>query len=336
MWISPGKESAMPQHTCPNCLSGVSAWDTTCPFCKADIPATGRQSGPVAAPRPPAAVAAPRSAPSTRSAPVTPPRRNSTLKALAISTVVLNVSTVIASSFLVIQPMVTMYREGMAPDQALAALFSDAGFLMRIQIMGVIVTVLSGFMAGWLGRERELFHAGMLGLISLLLGALGALAMPSSTHSLPVWYWLAGGILALPSALLGGQLAHLVRGRKAATDSGVSEGSRSRPTEPLVEVKALRVDRDGRYLYVPLIFALGCYFVPPELAESFDRDLRRYRWIALPALIFCAWPGVAPLDRLIRVTAAGSLICIGYLWRSRGLVPVTVDKDDLVRVSARG
>ena len=101
MWLTPGKENAMPQHTCPNCLSGVSAWDTKCPFCKADIPAAARQSGTAAAPRPSAPVASPRSVPSTRSAPVTPPRRNSTLKALVISNLFVLVGTSVASVVIV-------------------------------------------------------------------------------------------------------------------------------------------------------------------------------------------------------------------------------------------
>jgi len=323
MFISPGNAKSAPKRTCPSCLSAVSNWVTSCPYCNAALP-------PVTPPAAPAVTVAP--AGSSGAAPWVRPagaRRNSTLKALVISTVVLNIAAIVGSIILIVLPMVSLIRKGVPQTQIVATILADPAFLVRLQVMGVVVTVFAGFLAGWLGRDREMYHAGMLGLISLCLGALGGVAMPSSTHAVPPWYWVAGGVLALLSALLGGLLARMVRGKQAEADGAGEE--ESRPGTVPIEVNALWLDRRGRYLYVPLIFSLGSYLVPPEQAEALDRDLRRYRWLALPALVFAAWPGLEPLDRLIRATAAGSLICIGYLWRSRALVPVKVDKAEIVQ-----
>ena len=330
MFITPGGTATAPKRTCPSCLSGVSNWDTTCPYCKAPLPPVTPIPGPAAAgARSGTASSSPGTAPWIHPAAA---RRNSTLKALVISTLVLNIAAIVASVILIIVPMASLIRQGIPQTQIVATLLTDPSILIRMQMMGVVVTMFSGYLAGWLGRDRELYHAGMLGLISLFLGALGTLAMPPRMHALPAWYWVAGGVLAIPSALLGGLLARVLRGSRTEADpAGGAEPGVSAPGEAEIDVRALWVDRRRRYLYVPLIFSLGCYLVPPEGAERLDRDLRLYRWVALPALIFVAWPGLDPLERVIRFMAAASLICIGYLWRSRALVPVTVDKADIVK-----
>ena len=322
MFITPGGAATAPRRTCPSCLSGVSNWVTSCPYCKTPLP-------PVTPSAPAAPTGSPGAAPWIRPAGA---RRNSTLKALVVATVVIWIMSVVAVFMLMVRPMIPLIRRGLGPEEVYATIIADPGFLGRLLIVNILLTGVGGYVAGWLGREREIFHAGMLGVITLFFSALGTLPKP---HAFSLGYLVAAGAMTLLSPLFGGYLSRLVRERREDADSSLKASLPESPapqhSAPTVDVKSLWIDRKGRYLYVPIVYRLGCYLVPPERAAAIDRDLLTFRWIALPALVYCAWPGLDPVVRLLHITIAGCLVVIGLLWRSRDLIPVSVARSDIAR-----
>jgi hypothetical protein len=311
----------MPARTCPNCLSGVSIWVTKCPFCKADLPAA---ETPVIAGIPPMAPA-PRSVDSVR--------KNSTLKALVVSYLVLQVGGGIGVGILMIRSMVPLVKRGVARDEMVALLMADNGLWGRIIVFTVLATILGGFVAGWLARERETYHSAILGLLSLLVGAASALPYP---HLIPVWPMVISGVVTLPSALFGGYLARLLREhREDANSAAVAtplEPPLPRPGDPVIAVKSLWRDRLGHYIYVPLVLNLGCYAVPADEAAAFDQDVHRFRlFMAIAGIVFIALQGLDPVKLLYATTIAASMLCIGLLWRSRNLVPIRVAPSDIIQ-----
>ncbi len=323
MFITPGGAATVPRRTCPSCLTGVSNWVTTCPYCKTALP-------PVASP--PSPVATPRHS-EQFTAPAVTPRRNSTLKALIIAYLVLFFGGIAGVLSLMLRPLIPLIERGVSQEEAYTILMADRGLMNRVWVFSFLITIVAGFVAGWFGRERELYHAGMLGLLSLLFGALSAMSNP---HALPAWHLVAGGLLTLPCALFGGYLSRLARERREDADPAavvtVEQPPSPVPEEARVEVVGLWIDRWGRYLYVPLLHRLGSYLVPAARAAEFDREVYRFTTLAtICGSIFVALPGLEPGVRVLRVTAMMTLIVFGRLWKTRDLVPVKVAAPDIIK-----
>jgi hypothetical protein len=173
----------------------------------------------------------------------------------------------------------------------------------------------------------------MIGLVSLFSGSVTAMANP---HALPPWQMAMGAVVTLPLALFGGYLARMWRERREDADPAamvtVDQPPSPGPAEARVEVVGLWIDRWGRYLYVPLLQRFGSYLVPAARAAEFDKEVYRFTTIAtISGSIFASPYGLEPRVRVLRITAAMTLIVFGRLWKSRDLLPVTVGAPDIVK-----
>lgn len=85
----------------------------------------------------------------------------------------------------------------------------DLGANVHLKAIGLIGTTLStclgGFAAARMSRPHGVRNAVAVGVLSLALGIVLALAMPGLT---PKWKVIAGLILTLPAAFVGGRLGN--------------------------------------------------------------------------------------------------------------------------------
>jgi hypothetical protein len=323
MWVAPGSAMHAPKRTCPSCLSAVSNWVTTCPYCRTALP-------PVAAPPSPVATIR-HSAPVTT--PAVTPRRNSTLKALIFGYLALVFGGVAGVLILMLRQFIKLVERGVSQDEAYTILMADPGLMNRMWVFSLLITIVAGLVAGRAGRERELYHGGMIGLVSLFSGSVTAMANP---NALPAWRMAIGAVVTLPLALFGGYLARMWRERREDADPAamvtVDQPPSPVPAEARVEVVGLWIDRWGRYLYVPLLHRLGSYLVPAARAAEFDREVYRFTSIAsVCGAIFASPYALEPRVRVLRITAALTFIVFGRLWKTRDLIPVTVAGSDIVK-----
>lgn len=188
----------MPRRTCPACLSAVSVQITKCPYCGATVPpeaVTGPSPALTQPTRP--SVARPQAP-----IPAPQPDRAISIKAILIGlgVIVLGVAiggTAIALLFGTVTPI-----DGAAPG------LIGLGPYITSLILGLGVTVYGALVAARRAGFRELVHAGIVGVLSMLIG-LAVLLSPWPAG--PIWFVVASAVLTLPCALLGGELAR--RGR---------------------------------------------------------------------------------------------------------------------------
>jgi len=91
------------------------------------------------------------------------------------------------------------------PEAFKPALHYSTGYWLVTLSVGLICSVVGGFVTGVIARRREIAHA--IGLV--LFGLLASKCWPSShtnTMSVPNWYWVAGYVLMPLSTILGGWL----------------------------------------------------------------------------------------------------------------------------------
>lgn len=85
-------------------------------------------------------------------------------------------------------------------EQVMRRLSQDGAFLTISLLLGLAFTGLGGYVAARIARRELYLNAGLVGVISLLLGLLfGGQA--------PFWFEAAGVLLIVPVALYGGYLA---------------------------------------------------------------------------------------------------------------------------------
>lgn len=93
-----------------------------------------------------------------------------------------------------------------ALERALDQMLSSPEGLLALGIIGAIGTALGGYVAARLARAHEVKHGALVGVVSLILGALQA-SMAAQPISLPYWYELLAYIVAVPAGALGGYFA---------------------------------------------------------------------------------------------------------------------------------
>ena len=79
------------------------------------------------------------------------------------------------------------------------------GYWLVTLFVGLIYSIVGGFITGIVARRREVAHA--IGLV--VFGLLISECWPrgdQNTMSVPGWYWIAGYVLVAPSTILGGWL----------------------------------------------------------------------------------------------------------------------------------
>ncbi|MCB1185922.1 hypothetical protein KDL29_02040 [bacterium] len=82
---------------------------------------------------------------------------------------------------------------------------ADGAYLATNLMLSVVSAAFGGYVCARLSPDRPLGHALALGLVTLVLGVLYALSMPTEAGRAapPGWYGPALAVLALPSVLLG-------------------------------------------------------------------------------------------------------------------------------------
>ena len=94
---------------------------------------------------------------------------------------------------------------GVTSPDAVGALRANV-YLKAIGLVGTtFFTCLGGFVAARMSRPHGVKNAVAVGVLSLAFGIALALAMPGIT---PMWKLIAGLILTLPAALVGGRIGN--------------------------------------------------------------------------------------------------------------------------------
>jgi hypothetical protein len=101
-------------------------------------------------------------------------------------------------------------EDGEVSRAALEALSAEPEFLLWSALLGLLCTVLGGFVGASRAGAQHLKHGGWVAVASAALGALFMLAPGSGAGTAPpLWYEALGWGLLIPAGLLGGALAKL-------------------------------------------------------------------------------------------------------------------------------
>jgi putative membrane protein (TIGR04086 family) len=93
-----------------------------------------------------------------------------------------------------------------AIEKALSEALSSSEGLIALIVIGVFCTMLGGYVAGRLAKTQEVKHGALVGVVSVVVGALQT-AMAREISPVPYWYEILGYVLATPAGALGGSLA---------------------------------------------------------------------------------------------------------------------------------
>ena len=100
-------------------------------------------------------------------------------------------------------------KEGGASEETVERAFhqmiSSPEGLITLFLIGVLGTVLGGYVAGRLAKSEEIKHGALVGAVSLALGLIQSGSGAGSP--VPQWYELLGYALTIPAGALGGSLA---------------------------------------------------------------------------------------------------------------------------------
>lgn len=78
-------------------------------------------------------------------------------------------------------------------------------------LIGIMITILAGYVAGRNAKVEEIKHAAIVGIISNILGIF---LFISSAGKSPIWYYISSIILVIPAAMLGGYCSRKVNKKK--------------------------------------------------------------------------------------------------------------------------
>lgn len=91
-------------------------------------------------------------------------------------------------------------------ERAVNEMLSSPEGLLALTVIGAFCTVLGGYVAARLAGADEVKHGALVGVVSLVIGAL-QMSAAGEGYSLPYWYELAAYIVAIPAGALGGYFA---------------------------------------------------------------------------------------------------------------------------------
>lgn len=126
---------------------------------------------------------------------------------ISIKAILLGVITDIAGSTvagIIMMPifgsnLFTEEMTGQELEEALLAMTQGNEFLLTSLIVGIIFTVIGGYVAARVAKKGIYLNSGMVGVIGVFLGILLA-------RDAAPWFDVAGYISVIPAALLGGYL----------------------------------------------------------------------------------------------------------------------------------
>jgi putative membrane protein (TIGR04086 family) len=93
-----------------------------------------------------------------------------------------------------------------ALERAVGEMLSSPEALVALAVIGAFCTALGGYVAGRMAKSDEIKHGALVGVVSLVLGAL-QMAGGGGGHPLPEWYGLFAYVVAIPAGALGGYFA---------------------------------------------------------------------------------------------------------------------------------
>lgn len=101
--------------------------------------------------------------------------------------------------------------EGGSPSQetfekAMSEMLSSPEALVALSVIGAICTALGGYVAGRLAKADQIKHGALVGVVSLVLGAL-QMSTLGEANPFPYWYELVAYIVTIPAGALGGYFA---------------------------------------------------------------------------------------------------------------------------------
>ncbi|HAS53039.1 MAG: hypothetical protein A2X56_12055 [Nitrospirae bacterium GWC2_57_13] len=132
------------------------------------------------------------------------------MKDISVKAVVLGFLADVGATAIVVVVLVVaaffMYPEAYANEEQIEALFSTTGVLVFGLVIGLLCTMLGGFVAGSIAKKAHYLNSGLVGGLGVLLGV-------AFVGQSPLWYDVVTFITIIPAAMLGG---HLAKGRHPA------------------------------------------------------------------------------------------------------------------------
>ncbi|HWP60952.1 MAG TPA: TIGR04086 family membrane protein [Candidatus Acidoferrales bacterium] len=92
-----------------------------------------------------------------------------------------------------------------AVEKAFEKMVASPEALLTLFLIGMLGTVLGGYVAGRLARVEEVKHGALVGAVALIVALVQASV--SEPSPVPEWYNILGYILAIPAGALGGSIA---------------------------------------------------------------------------------------------------------------------------------
>ncbi|MFA5340032.1 MAG: hypothetical protein WC317_07810 [Candidatus Omnitrophota bacterium] len=129
--------------------------------------------------------------------------RKINIKALVVGVLTDLGSSIVLGIILGVVAAIILIAQGVPPKEVAVRLQGQM-LLIPSMIIGLGGTLLGGFVAGRIAKDYEVFHGGIVGCISILLGFF-------FWSSCPLWYNLAGLIVTIPCGMLGGNIAKITR-----------------------------------------------------------------------------------------------------------------------------
>jgi hypothetical protein len=79
---------------------------------------------------------------------------------------------------------------------------APAGALLLVLVAWAVGTFAGAWLAAWIAKRAQVLHALIIGVLFLAGAVVNMLMIPH-----PLWFWIPGVLLFLPSAAMGGLLA---------------------------------------------------------------------------------------------------------------------------------
>ena len=108
---------------------------------------------------------------------------------------------VVLGGFIVTMVVIALFN----PETFKSAVHHSIGYWLVNLFVGLIYSVVGGFVTGVVARRREVAHAIGLVVFELIISKCWP-SSHTSTMSVPTWYWIAAYVLGVPATVLGGWL----------------------------------------------------------------------------------------------------------------------------------
>jgi hypothetical protein len=116
------------------------------------------------------------------------------------------VTTLLGGCFIGLAASVILIAQGYSPEEVQALITDTFPFQAASLAFGLLCSAFGGYVAAWVAGHWPVRHALGAGGISLALGVAMISLRALGFHTQPLWSLIAGLVLILPAAALGGFL----------------------------------------------------------------------------------------------------------------------------------